>query len=69
MFTHPDLEGDNEAVNQFVEDLIYSGETWLSAYPINKKQTIRACITNFSTQIKDLKKLTHLLSVTLEKYK
>lgn len=66
-FTHPDLQENKEMVQQLVDDLIYSGETWLSAYPINGELTLRACITNYDTQVKDLTNFTNLLSTYKEK--
>ncbi len=66
-FTHPDLLENKEMVQQLVDDLIYSGETWLSAYPINGELTLRACITNYDTQMEDLINFTNLLSTYKEK--
>lgn len=61
-FTHPDFGDDDKLVEQFIERLVYSGETWLSAYPVNGRQTIRASITNYLTQLEDVEKLIKLLS-------
>lgn len=61
-FTHPDLKGSKKAVEELVDKLVYSGETWLSTYPINGELTLRACITNYDTQEKDLINFTNLLS-------
>jgi len=66
-FTHPDLQEGKEVVQQLVDDLVYSGETWLSAYPINGELTLRACITNYDTQVEDLDKFVNLLNISKEK--
>jgi len=61
-FTHPDFGDDDKLIHQFIEGLVYSGETWLSAYPVNGKQTVRASVTNYLTQLDDVEKLIELLS-------
>jgi len=67
-FTHPNLQKKKEMVQQLVDELIHSGETWVSTYPIHGEQTIRACITNFDTQEKDLQKLIDVLARTMENF-
>lgn len=67
-FTHPDFQENNELISALVDDLVYSGETWLSAYPIDGILTVRACITNYATQVEDLEKLTRVLSRYKAKY-
>ena len=43
------------------DGVIKSAEAWLSVYPVNGINTIRACITNYKTASKDIEELVRLL--------
>lgn len=59
-FTHQNFKS-NAAVSDFVNRINTTGKVWLSVYPINGKNTIRACITNYQTEEQELKELVNLL--------
>lgn len=49
--------------------VVRSGKAWISVYPIGQEETLRACITNYSTGEEHLIKLVELLGKAREKYK
>jgi glutamate/tyrosine decarboxylase-like PLP-dependent enzyme len=48
------------------EDIVRSGEAWISVYPIGKQETLRACITNYNTEEEHVRKLVELLGKARE---
>jgi len=44
-------------IRRMCDDVIRSGEAWVSQYPVNGINTIRACITNYNTSPDDIKEL------------
>jgi len=60
-FSHPDIAKDALLVQELVDNLNVSGETWLSTYPIDDQLTLRVQIANYDTQIEDLNNFMTLL--------
>lgn len=63
-FTHPDIKEDSALVQEIVDQLNVSGETWMSTYPINGRLTLRVQIANYETQVEDLMGFVTLLEKT-----
>jgi len=61
-FTHPDLQGNNELVEEITERIIETGKAWISVYPVLGENTFRACITNYQTTIEDLKEYVEIFN-------
>lgn len=61
-FDHPDLSP--EAILKMNQIITREGQAWISVYPVRGKSTLRACITNYDTQEKDLLKLIRILEET-----
>ncbi len=61
-FTHPNLQSDENRVVKLVDKIIDSGKAWLSTYPIGGENTLRACITTYSTTEKEIVELMELLA-------
>lgn len=59
-FNHSDL--DNQQITELIEKVSTSGKVWVSQYPIQGKNTIRACITNYGTTEEDLAILLQVLN-------
>lgn len=59
-FNHPDLERGQ--ISELIEKVSTSGKVWVSQYPIQGKNTIRACITNYATTGQDLEILLQVLN-------
>lgn len=51
-FSHPDLT--SEEISELCEMIANAGDAWISVYPIFGENTLRACITNYSTTESDL---------------
>ena len=64
-FSHEKLS--NADIDPFCQQVIGSGETWISVYPVNGQPTLRACINNYNTGKKEVNKLVALLNDQLEK--
>ncbi len=65
-FSHAQLAGDDDKVSKLVDDVIASGQAWVSTYPVHGALTIRACITNYKTTTEDLKNLINTLKSNLK---
>ncbi len=50
------------------QNIVQSGKSWISIYPIKGVNTLRACITNYDTQENDLDNLVHLLNQERSKF-
>ncbi|MEL6671176.1 MAG: aminotransferase class V-fold PLP-dependent enzyme [Bacteroidota bacterium] len=60
-FTDKELRKDSQFVKWICSKVIESGEAWISSYPINGSNTIRACITNYATEEYHIRNLVQLL--------
>ncbi|MCB0703916.1 MAG: hypothetical protein KDC34_01340 [Saprospiraceae bacterium] len=61
-FTDPQYGDDPAFASYICTQLIKSGEAWLSVYPVNGQQCLRACITNYASKSEHLLKLVQLLN-------
>lgn len=53
-FAKAEFENKPELATSICQDIIASGAGWISTYPIGNTLCLRACITNFMTEQKDL---------------
>lgn len=67
-FSHPVFIQDPEFVPWVAQSVVDSGKAWISRYPVNGKPALRACITNYDTQVDDLKALVALLETKRSDY-
>jgi glutamate/tyrosine decarboxylase-like PLP-dependent enzyme len=56
-FTDVKHKSDPSFTRNICEKVIRSGEAWVSVYPVNGINAIRACITNYNTSPEDIKAL------------
>jgi glutamate/tyrosine decarboxylase-like PLP-dependent enzyme len=67
-FTDSSLENDNNFVKTNVQNIISSGKSWISVYPVNGTPAIRACITNYDTKGEDIGELVAVVNSEREMY-
>ncbi len=60
-FMDPAFEQDEHYAQRLCEKVLQSGRAWISVYRIGKVNTLRACITNYATEEKDVRELLGLL--------
>ena len=60
-FGKPGFEMDNKLALQVCSKVLASGKAWISVYRAGAVNGLRACITNYDTQEKDLKELVETL--------
>lgn len=48
-FTDPRLHPHDQQVRTICDQVLRSGKSWISVYPLNGKASLRACITNYAT--------------------
>lgn len=53
-FSHPVLEADPSLVRRLVDRVVEAGRSWVSVYPIHGEPTVRACLSNYATEERDL---------------
>ncbi|MBK8699153.1 MAG: aminotransferase class V-fold PLP-dependent enzyme [Saprospiraceae bacterium] len=68
-FTDNFLEINDDFIPYMVHQLVASGKTWVSTYPVHGRLSIRACITNYDTTEKDIDMLLNLLNIERDKYR
>ncbi|HUS86723.1 MAG TPA: pyridoxal-dependent decarboxylase [Bacteroidales bacterium] len=61
-FTDPEHEGNTDFAREVCDRVIKSGEAWISVYPVNGKNTLRACITNYATSPDDIEALVETVN-------
>ncbi|SMD41766.1 Glutamate or tyrosine decarboxylase [Aquiflexum balticum DSM 16537] len=59
---HPDF------TKTVINEIIDSGKSWISIYPIFGKPTFRACITNYNTSVEDIEELVGELNEGRERF-
>lgn len=64
-FSHLSFTSRPDLALQVVNKVIESGKAWISVYPIDGINTIRACITNFDSEKKDIEDLVQQLNQAL----
>jgi len=68
-FTDTTLNVDPGFTKHICDTLVKSGEAWISIYPIGQEEVLRACITNYHTDVSHLTRLVKLLGNAREAYK
>ena len=68
-FTDLHREADPNFIPFVCQEVILSGQAWLSTYPMGNTMTLRACITNYATTQNDLAQLVELLNQIRNQYK
>jgi len=67
-FTDKSAQNDNNFTNTISKNIIDSGKSWISVYPINDLMTIRACVTNYDTTEKEIDELVSELNTQRKNY-
>lgn len=67
-FSHTVFLEDPEFVPWLTKAVLDSGKAWVSQYPVHERPALRACITNYDTQEKDLQALVDLLEIRRSEY-
>jgi glutamate/tyrosine decarboxylase-like PLP-dependent enzyme len=67
-FSDPKHENNPEFAELIKTKVIESGEAWISSYPIKGINTLRACITNYSTTKEDIIEFVNYLAVLKKEY-
>ena len=61
-FTDAKRKNDLVFAKTLCERIVKSGEAWVSVYPVNGINTIRACITNYNTSVKYISSLVDIVN-------
>jgi len=61
-FGQPDFETNPKLAQAYGQQMVASGEAWLSTYPIANINTLRACVTNYLSSHEDVDHLIALLN-------
>ncbi len=62
-FTHPKLQNSEKEIKRVADAIVDSGEAWISNVRLTDgRPSLKACITSFQTQEKDVDHLVELLS-------
>ena len=67
-FTDNRFETDFSFTKKILNNLISSGRSWLSVYPVKEIQTFRACITNYNTTEEQINELVDELNEERKNY-
>lgn len=67
-FTDEKRAGNPEFTKTFIKDILDSGKSWLSLYPVFGIPTFRACITNYNTSEEDIEELVKELNAGRERF-
>ncbi len=62
-FTDPDHRNDPEFARTLCSHIVNSGKAWVSVYPVNGINSVRACITNYNTSTGDVKALVEAANI------
>ena len=68
-FTDETLGQDPGFAREICDSVVQTGEAWISVYPVNRVQTLRACITNYNTGENHIRELVRLLGSIRDEYK
>ncbi|MDX2415317.1 MAG: pyridoxal-dependent decarboxylase, partial [Bacteroidales bacterium] len=67
-FSDETYKNDHNFTSTILQNILDSGKSWISIYPINTIPAFRVCITNYNTSEKDLDKLVDELNTERERY-
>ena len=67
-FTDKEYKSDPSFTKRVCDEVIRSGEAWISLYPVNGVSTLRACITNYNTSPDDIHALVKTVNKVRLKY-
>ncbi len=68
-FTDDSIKDNEKFTKTILKNIIDTGKSWLSIYPIHNISTFRACITNYNTTEQDLDELIEELNYQRELYR
>jgi glutamate/tyrosine decarboxylase-like PLP-dependent enzyme len=60
-FTDPTRANDPLFIRRICDQVVRSGNAWISVYPLKGVQVLRACITNYATSEQDIQNLVDLI--------
>lgn len=61
-FTDPDHKRDSDFARKICDRVLISGKAWVSVYPVNGINSVRACITNYNTSADDIHTLVNVVN-------
>jgi glutamate/tyrosine decarboxylase-like PLP-dependent enzyme len=61
-FTDPKHKDDPDFARRVCTSIVNSGEAWVSVYPVNGINSIRACITNYNTTEENVSTLVEMVN-------
>jgi len=67
-FTDNNLQSNSDFIPFVAKEIIESRQSWLSPYPIGGLNTLRACITNYSTSKKHIEEIVLQVNQAREKF-
>jgi aromatic-L-amino-acid/L-tryptophan decarboxylase len=67
-FTDGKMESDMGFAKTIAQNIVNSGKSWISVYPVSGIPTLRACITNYNTTEEDIEELVKEVNDEREKY-
>ena len=67
-FTDNNLQSNNDFIPFISKEVIENRQSWLSQYPIGRLNTLRACITNYSTSKEDIEEIVYQVNQAREKF-
>ena len=67
-FTDNQLQSNNDFIPFVAKEIIESRQSWLSPYPIGGLNTLRACITNYSTSTKHIEEIVRQVNQARKKF-
>ncbi len=68
-FSDDFYKNDSDFATSICDAVVKSGKAWISVYPINGVNALRACITNYATTKQDVAQLVELLNEKRKEYK
>ncbi len=68
-FTEDSLQEDAIFIKTVVQNIIDSGKSWISVYPVNQTPTLRVCITNYNTSEQEIDDFITEINYQRECYK
>ncbi|TAI49573.1 pyridoxal phosphate-dependent decarboxylase family protein [Flagellimonas allohymeniacidonis] len=68
LFSHSYFDEDGAFARQLCDEIVHSGTFWISVYPVQGVNALRACITNYASSKEDVEALVKLMNIYVEKY-
>jgi len=67
-FTDQQFQANEDFANTIVKNIVASGKSWISTYPVNGIPSIRTCISNYNTSIQEIDELIQELNDERARY-